>query len=118
MREIITKILTSPGENQKKTNNQNSYFTHIGKIQLYLTFNRIVIITVYALALMAGGFLITAFNAIGKTVIEIFDTYVLTVNLCNLMFYFLFVPANFIVVKCVDKFGMRYSVNYLFKIIF
>lgn len=64
---------------------------------------------------MAGGFLITGFNAIGKTVVDVFDTHVLTVNLCNLMFYFLFVPGNFVVVKVVDRIGMRYSVISLFK---
>ena len=75
--------------------------------------NRIIMLAVYASAQMGGGFLLTSFNAISKTVVRVFDSNVIEVNLCNLMFYFLFVPANFIVVKSVDKFGLKVCVIHL-----
>lgn len=64
----------------------------------------------YALALIGSGFLITSFNTISKTVVTIFDTNVISVNGCNLMFYFMFVPANFIIVKLIDIFGFKFCV--------
>lgn len=64
------------------------------------------------MALMASGFLITSFNVIGQTLVVLFNTHPLAITLANLLFSFAFVPGNFVVVKCLDKFGLRFCVSY------
>lgn len=73
----------------------------------------------YALALMGSGFLITSFITIARTIVAIFNTHPILITLTNLIFCFVFLPGNFIVVYCLDKFGMRFCVPHrcLFDIV-
>jgi hypothetical protein len=61
--------------------------------------------------MIGTGFPITGFTSIATEIVRIFDTHDLTVNMCMLIFYFMYVPMNFIVVKTIEKLGLRACVR-------
>jgi hypothetical protein len=63
--------------------------------------------------MIGTGFPITGFTSVATQIVSMFDTHPLTVNMCMLIFYFMYVPMNLVVVKSIEKLGLRWTVSLL-----
>lgn len=81
-----------------------------GNILLNITF-RWVILTFFATSLIASGFCMVGFSPVGAVLAEIYEAPAILVNLCVLLYLIAFLPANFIVIKVLDVYGIRTCVR-------
>jgi len=59
------------------------------------------------MGLLSNGFLMVGFSPISTTVAITYNCPQIVVDAQVLMFLFMFIPANFLVIKVLDKYGLR-----------
>ncbi len=75
--------------------------------QYVVTPYRWVLLSCFSLALAGSGFCMVGFSAVATVLVSIYDTSDFMLSFCVLIYLILYVPANFVVMFLLNKYGVR-----------